>query len=130
MFAREGASALRVSGGGPVAVLLASILSEPSQYGECNLRAGKFTTIIYTSGTTGRPKGVMLSHSAILWNAEAITKFIPPLTTDVFLSILPLAHAFERTIGYYLPMMAGSTVAYVRSIGALREISRRYANGL
>jgi long-chain acyl-CoA synthetase len=63
----------------------------------------------------------MLSHSAILWNAEAITKFIPPLTKDVFLSILPLAHAFERTIGYYLPMMAGSTVAYVRSIDALRE---------
>ncbi len=69
-------------------------------------------TITYTSGTTGRPKGVMLTHSAILWNAEANTKSIPSLPSDVFLSILPLTHSFERTIGYYMPMMAGSRVVY------------------
>jgi long-chain acyl-CoA synthetase len=78
-------------------------------------------TIIYTSGTTGRPKGVMLTHSAILWNAEANSKIIPPLPSDVFLSILPLAHAYERTLGYYLPMMAGSRVVYARSVERLRE---------
>ena len=78
-------------------------------------------TIIYTSGTTGRPKGVMLSHSAILWNVEANSKLIPPLASDVYLSILPLAHAYERTEGYYLPMMAGSRVVYARSIEHLRE---------
>jgi len=78
-------------------------------------------TIVYTSGTTGRPKGVMLTHSAILWNAEANTKLIPPLPGDVFLSILPLAHAFERTIGYYLPMMAGARVVYARSVERLQE---------
>lgn len=78
-------------------------------------------TIIYTSGTTGRPKGVMLTHSAILWNVEANSKLIPPLTSDVYLSILPLAHAFERTEGYYLPMMAGSRVVYARSVEQLRE---------
>lgn len=78
-------------------------------------------TIIYTSGTTGRPKGVMLTHSAILWNAEANSKVIPPLPSDIFLSILPLAHAYERTLGYYLPMMAGSRVVYARSVERLRE---------
>jgi len=78
-------------------------------------------TIIYTSGTTGRPKGVMLTHSAILWNAEANAKIIPPLPSDVFISILPLAHAYERTLGYYLPMMAGSRVVYARSVERLRE---------
>ena len=78
-------------------------------------------TIIYTSGTTGRPKGVMLTHSAILWNAEANSKLIPPLVSDVYLSILPLAHAFERTLGYYLPMMAGSRVVYARSVEQLRD---------
>ncbi len=78
-------------------------------------------TIIYTSGTTGRPKGVMLTHSAILWNVEANSKLIPPLASDVYLSILPLAHAYERTDGYYLPMMAGSRVVYARSIEQLRE---------
>ena len=78
-------------------------------------------TLIYTSGTTGRPKGVMLSHAALLWNAQASARIIPPLRSDVFLSILPLAHAFERTAGYYLPLMGGSTVAYARSAQDLAE---------
>ena len=78
-------------------------------------------TIVYTSGTTGRPKGVILSHFALLWNAEAAAAFVPPREDDLFLSILPLAHAFERTGGYYLPMMGGSTVAYARSVEDLRE---------
>jgi len=78
-------------------------------------------TIVYTSGTTGRPKGVMLTHCGILWNAGATTKFVPPLSDDIFLSLLPLAHAFERTVGYYLPMMGGSRVVYGRSVEVFRE---------
>jgi len=78
-------------------------------------------TLVYTSGTTGPAKGVMLSHRNILSNAEAVMQRIPALPTDVFLSFLPLAHAFERTVGYYLPMMAGSCVTYARSVEQLRE---------
>jgi long-chain acyl-CoA synthetase len=78
-------------------------------------------TLVYTSGTTGLPKGVMLSHRAILWDAEAVQRRIPARPTDLFLSFLPLAHAFERTVGYYLPMMAGARVAYARSIEQLRH---------
>jgi long-chain acyl-CoA synthetase len=78
-------------------------------------------TLIYTSGTTGRPKGVMLSHRALLWNAEAAAAFVPPRTDDVFLSILPLAHAFERTVGYYLAMAGGAAIAYARSAQQVRE---------
>ncbi len=78
-------------------------------------------TLVYTSGTTGNPKGVMLSHRSILWNACAVASFNRPTENDVFLSILPLAHAFERTLGYYLPMMAGSRVAYARSIKTLHD---------
>lgn len=78
-------------------------------------------TIIYTSGTTGRPKGVMLSHHNILINAAAILEVIPAYREDLFLSFLPLSHAFERTVGYYLPMMAGSQVAYSRSIQELPQ---------
>lgn len=82
---------------------------------------GALATIIYTSGTTGRPKGVMLSHYNILWNAEAVLRLIPGYREDVYLSFLPLSHAFERTAGYYLPVMAGSCVAYARSIQDLAE---------
>jgi len=78
-------------------------------------------TIVYTSGTTGRPKGAMLSHRNILANAEAVTRIVPAYLEDVFLSFLPLSHAFERTTGYYLPIMAGSCVAYARSIQDLPE---------
>ncbi|MFE8033376.1 AMP-dependent synthetase/ligase [Thiohalocapsa marina] len=78
-------------------------------------------TLIYTSGTTGPPKGVMLSHRNILSNAEAVLQRIPALPSDEFLSFLPLAHAFERTVGYYLPMMAGCRVSYARSIADLRD---------
>lgn len=78
-------------------------------------------TIVYTSGTTGPPKGVMLSHKNILCNAEAILKVVPCYTSDVLLSFLPLSHTFERTAGYYTPMMAGCSVAYSRSIEDLAE---------
>lgn len=92
--------------------ILADASSPPPPYPTA---ATDVATLIYTSGTTGRPKGVMLSHGALLWNAQASAAIIPPRQDDVFLSILPLAHAFERTVGYYLPMMGGCTVAYARS---------------
>src|SRR6185503_20028926 len=79
-------------------------------------------TIVYTSGTTGRPKGVMLSHHNILSNAAAACTAV--LTTgheDMFLSFLPLSHTFERTCGYYLAIMTGSTNAYSRGIPVLGE---------
>lgn len=78
-------------------------------------------TIVYTSGTTGTTKGVMQSHRNILWNAQAVVKMIPCRADDLFLSFLPLSHSFERTVGYYLPMMAGACVAYARSIRDLGE---------
>lgn len=78
-------------------------------------------TIIYTSGTTARPKGVMLTNRAVLWNVHAASRVVPPRPDDVFLSFLPLAHAFERTVGYYLPIIGGSTVAYARSIETLPQ---------
>jgi long-chain acyl-CoA synthetase len=78
-------------------------------------------TIVYTSGTTGHPKGVMLSHRNILWNAYSGLQSVSVYREDVFLSFLPLSHTLERTVGYYLPVMAGSTVVYARSIPKLSE---------
>ncbi len=80
-------------------------------------------TIIYTSGTTGKPKGVMLSHHNILYNAYAsLLTFREGLDhNDIFLSFLPLSHTFERTAGYYMAMMSGAAVAYARSIPLLAD---------
>lgn len=78
-------------------------------------------TIMYTSGTRGRPKGVMLSHRNILFDAEAALQTCPVSGADTMLSFLPLSHAFERTVGYYISVMAGGTVAFARSVPFLAE---------
>lgn len=78
-------------------------------------------TIVFTSGTTGPPKGVMLSHENILSNAAAGLKRVMIKPEDQFLSFLPLSHMFERTAGYYIPMMAGACVAFARSVDLLSE---------
>lgn len=85
------------------------------------IKPDALATIVYTSGTTGRPKGVMLSHNNILWNAYSCQQGINVYCGDLFLSFLPLSHTLERTIGYYLAVMTGATVAYARSIPQLAE---------
>lgn len=96
----------------------------PASGGALSQRKGEpdeLATIVYTSGTTGRPKGVMLSHRNILTNTHASLTAIDCYREDVFLSFLPLSHSLERTGGYYLPMMAGSTVAFARSVSQLAD---------
>ncbi|HEX7025817.1 MAG TPA: AMP-binding protein, partial [Gammaproteobacteria bacterium] len=79
-------------------------------------------TIVYTSGTTGHPKGVMLSHKNILSNASYALKSVDlRKEAETFLSFLPLSHTLERTIGYYLAIMVGGTVAFNRSVKQLPE---------
>jgi len=82
---------------------------------------GDLATIVYTSGTTGRPKGVMLTHYNILFNADRALDIVQMRSDDLLLSFLPLSHTFERTVGYYIPMMVGATIAYARSIPELGE---------
>ncbi len=89
--------------------------------------ADELASIVYTSGTTGRPKGVMLSHKNIVSDAYGayLSGEEDPagnfLSTDQYLSFLPLSHMFERTVGYMLPMMAGAQVNFARSIPQLGE---------
>ncbi len=90
--------------------------AEPEQ-----VRPDDLASIVYTSGTTGRPKGVMLSHRNILSNAYSGLRSVAVLPTDIVLSFLPLSHTLERTVGYYVPMMAAAAVVYNRSIPELSE---------
>lgn len=71
-------------------------------------------SIIYTSGTTGKSKGVMLTHKNILWDAEHCSMIHPVSEKDRFLSLLPLSHTYENTIGLVYPIMFGSSVHYLR----------------
>lgn len=69
--------------------------------------------IIYTSGTTGNSKGVMLSHKNLATNALCTFSKVEILKTDVFLSILPLAHTLECTVGLITPILHGASVFYI-----------------
>ncbi len=70
-------------------------------------------SIIYTSGTTGTSKGVMLTHKNIVWTAYQCELLQPINENDRFLSILPLSHTFENTLGMIYPMLYGSAVYYL-----------------
>jgi len=83
--------------------------------------AKKLATIVYTSGTTGKSKGVMLSHRNLISNSAGSLETFDVYPSDTLLSFLPLSHALERMAGYYMPVMAGATVAYARSIQQLQD---------
>jgi long-chain acyl-CoA synthetase len=69
--------------------------------------------ILYTSGTTGRSKGVMLSHKNLLSNIIATIGIQKMDANDRLLSILPLSHTYECTIGFLLPITCGASVYYL-----------------
>ena len=68
-------------------------------------------TIIYTSGTTGNPKGVMLSHRNILFNTETLPPIVALSEQDLWVSILPSWHIFERALEL-LALSCGSCIVY------------------
>ncbi|MFN7926613.1 MAG: long-chain fatty acid--CoA ligase [Blastocatellia bacterium] len=77
-------------------------------------------TIIYTSGTTGEPKGVMLTHRNLVFDAVSSAHHLGPDESDVFLSFLPLSHVFERTV-LYLLMYSEVQICFARGIETVAE---------
>lgn len=69
--------------------------------------------LIYTSGTTSKPKGVMLTHAALCAQIGMSAAIFPITTDDVFLSVLPLSHTYECSIGMIYPFSMGSRVVYL-----------------
>jgi long-chain acyl-CoA synthetase len=78
--------------------------------------------LIYTSGTGGRPKGVMLSHRNIMANikgAWVLLDHLAAVEDAVFLSFLPLSHAYEHTAGQFLPLAIGGQIYYAEGVETL-----------
>lgn len=69
--------------------------------------------IIYTSGTTGNPKGVMLTHKNLVKNTWLTLQIQKVDEYDRLISVLPLSHTYECTIGFLIPMMKGACVYYL-----------------
>lgn len=86
------------------------------------IKGDRLMTIIHTSGTTGSPKGVMLTHDNFLSQMKAIQFWVIELKAeDIHLSYLPLSHVFERMAGHFMPLMAGTTIAYAESIDTIQD---------
>ncbi|HWA45275.1 MAG TPA: long-chain fatty acid--CoA ligase [Hypericibacter adhaerens] len=88
-----------------------------------SLKRSDTACFIYTSGTGGTPKGVMLSHGAIVANCRGAFGVLSELnlTHEVFLSFLPLSHAYEHTAGLYFPISIGAEIYYAESVEKLVE---------
>ena len=69
--------------------------------------------IIYTSGTTSKPKGVMLTHYALAMQLSIIPPLFDYNEEDVLLSILPLSHTYECTLGMIYPFSRGAHIHYM-----------------
>jgi len=79
---------------------------------------GSLACLIYTSGTGGTPKGVMLSHRAILSNCQGAAKLVQPLglKNEIYLSFLPLSHSYEHTVGQFFLPSIGTEIVYSRGL--------------
>ena len=80
----------------------------PSEVEEENV-----ASILYTSGTTGHSKGVVLTHKNIVSDAIATLQMVNVTDSDRMLSILPLFHTIESTLGLVTPFIAGASITYL-----------------
>ncbi len=79
---------------------------------------GALAVILYTSGTGGAPRGVMLPHRAIIANCRSAFELLRPLNCvdEVYLSFLPLSHAYEHTVGQFFLPLTGTEIVYARGV--------------
>ena len=78
-----------------------------------SVKDSDLASIIYTSGTSGHSKAVMLTHQNLVSNVASAQKVIDIQPAWTFLSILPMSHTYEFTIGFLLPLSCGCRIVYL-----------------
>jgi long-chain acyl-CoA synthetase len=78
-----------------------------------SIQPGDLAAVVYTSGTTGHSKGVMLTHGNLVSDAQATANLVEVSHDDRMLSILPLSHTYECTLGLITPLLIGASVYYL-----------------
>lgn len=103
--------------------LIADHPTDPDEMAaQATFRREDLACIIYTSGTGGAPRGVMQHHGAILHNVAGCCTVISEdfgWGEEVFLSFLPLSHAYEHTGGQHFPIGAGGEIYYAEGLDKL-----------
>ncbi|HEX7876727.1 MAG TPA: AMP-dependent synthetase/ligase [Sphingobium sp.] len=103
--------------------LIGSHIADPAACAaEQTARREELACVIYTSGTGGAPRGVMQHHGAILCNIEGAGRLVVEdfgWGDEVFLSFLPLSHAYEHSGGQFLPIMLAGQIYYAEGLEKL-----------
>ena len=76
----------------------------------------EFKVLLFTSGTTSSSKGVMLCNRNLAENINAVSAYVKLYTSDRLMSILPLHHTYESTIGYLLPLATGTSISVCQGL--------------
>ena len=100
---------------------------DPNNFEKIDFKQDDLIEILYTSGTTGDPKGVLLTHNNLISNVQAISTiiFFKPGVVRL-LSILPLTHILEQTIGLMLAFFYAAHVVYAHSYAAIGDLLYEY----
>lgn len=99
-------------------------------YGWTDRPPSSLATLIFSSGSTGVPKGVMLSHAAVLANVHSLKQIFPVGPGHCFIGVLPFFHSFGFTGTLWFPLLQGAAIAYhpiptdAKTIGELAETYR------
>jgi long-chain acyl-CoA synthetase len=93
---------------------------------DADIDRDKLSILLFTSGTTSISKGVMLSHANIASNVSGISSIIYTDQNDVYLSLLPLHHTFENTIGLMYMVHSGICIAYCDGIRHIAQNIKEY----
>ena len=88
------------------------VKSGNTDFEEIKVNPDEMKILLFTSGTTGNPKAVCLSHRNICSNILSIYGIVKVRRSDLFLSILPIHHTYECTIGFLLPLYGGASIAF------------------
>ena len=115
-------SELLTMGSEKIAQFKARLIKEEPAANTLVINENDLAVIIYTSGTTGQSKGVMLSHKNLVAQIEQAQILITIDGRDRFLSILPLAHTFECSVGFLVPFANGASVYYINKPPAPKVI--------
>ena len=94
------------------------------------IEADDMLEIVFTSGSTGDPKGVVLTHRNVVANLQALEKTWAIGRNHRLLSMIPLSHMLEQTVGFLVPFMAGSQVVYVQSVRPFQIIQALQAESI
>jgi long-chain acyl-CoA synthetase len=104
----------------------ALLYSGDNSFVKAEIDREKMSVLLFTSGTTSMSKGVMLSHTNLASNVAGISTIIKIVPGDVHLSLLPLHHTFENTIGLMFMVHSGVCIAYCEGIKYIAQNLREY----